>query len=181
MKNYYTKIWTLGLVLMALISFNSCMSEDSRIGDDLAGRWYGDWDMYSNGEHAIRTELEFVTATWSYDHGTGYQKDYYSRHTVSNSFTWEVSKGVIYLKYNRDRNLDCAIVDYNLTYNYFSGCIADYNTLDNRYYFNLRNAEHYNESSYDPYYVKAQRDDIDSVAVEDHNEPKSTRGSFLNQ
>lgn len=174
MKNYYNKIWALSLMLMSLISFSSCMTDDDRIGEDLYGIWYGDFNMYnSNGEHAIKTELEFITGTWRSDHGDGYQRDYYSRGTISNDFTWEVKNSKLYLTYPKNHSLDCVIVDYKLTYNYFTGCIANPETLENLFYFNLKNLEHYSED-YD--YVKAQRADI-----EYDNEIMSTRGVSMNQ
>ena len=86
----------------------------------------------------------------------------------------------VYLTYD-DPNLDCAIVDYRLSYDYFSGYIADYYTLENLTPFRLRNYDRYWDAygyggydyTYgydyygDDYYVKRARaaSDADSTAT----------------
>ena len=41
MEYYYHKISMLGLLLMALVSFSSCMDDDSRLGYNIQGHWFG--------------------------------------------------------------------------------------------------------------------------------------------
>ena len=84
---------------------------------------------------------------------------------------------MIYFTFD-DPALDCAIVDYSLSYDYFRGYIADYNTLENLTYFNLRNYAHYWDSygygSYYDYYVKGQ-----TRSVADSTSYHGIRGIYL--
>ena len=172
MKHFYKNFWALGLMLAALFSFSSCMDDDDHIGYDVSGHWFGDMDMYYNGEKALGTEIEFYNASWGYDRGTGVEIDYYRAHAETTYFNWRVSNRVIYLTFDNP-DLDCAIVDYTLSYDYFRGYIADYYTLENQTYFNLRNYDrywdnygysgYYNGYDYYDYYVKGTRAENDSV------------------
>jgi len=186
MKYFYNKIWMMSLVLVALFGFSSCMDDDDRIGFDIQGHWFGDMDMYDDytGERARGSEIEFKTG-WGYDHGTGVEVDYYSYHAVTNYFDWRVRNRILYLTFD-DPNLDCAIVDYRLTRDYFRGYIADYNTLENLTYFSLRNYDHewdeYGYGYYDDYYVKATRAaTADSLAADTAVVGRGIRGIYLNK
>lgn len=167
MKHFYDKFQMLSFMLMALFCFSSCMDDDDHIGYDVKGHWFGDMDMYYNGERAQGSEIEFKSTGWGYDRGTGVEVDYYRFHAVTNYFDWRVSNRVIYLTFD-DPNLDCAIVDYSLGYDYFRGYIADYHTLENQTHFSLRNYDRYWDtygySSYYDYYVKGTRAEGDSIA-----------------
>lgn len=163
---FYNKIHLAAVLLVALCCVTSC-SEDDRIGYEVSGHWFGDMDMYFDGERARGSEIEFKSNGWGYDRGTGVEIDYYRFHTVTNYFNWRVSNRVIYFTFD-DPALDCAIVDYSLSYDYFRGYIADYNTLENLTYFNLRNYERYWNNygySYSGYYVKGTRTANDSTAI----------------
>lgn len=164
MTCFYNKIHFVSFLLVALCCVISC-SEDDRIGYDVSGHWFGDMDMHYDGELARGSEVEFYNNGWGYDRGTGVEVDYYRFHTVTNYFNWRVSNRVIYLTFD-DPYLDCAIVDYSLGHDYFRGYIADYNTLENLTYFNLRNYDRYwNNYGYSGYYVKGTRTASDSTAT----------------
>ena len=162
MKRFYKNIWMLGILCAALFGFSGCMDDDDRIGNNIGGHWFGDMDMYFNGECAQGSEIEFYNnGGWGFDRGTGVEIDYYRRHAVTSHFDWRVSGRVIYLTFREDPSLDCAIVDYTLGYDYFRGYIADYYTLENLTYFDLRSYDRYWDSYgyggyYDYYYVKGQ-------------------------
>jgi hypothetical protein len=141
------------------------------------------YDDYT-GERARGSEIEFKTG-WGYDHGTGVEVDYYSYHAVTNYFDWRVRNRILYLTFD-DPNLNCAIVDYRLTRDYFRGYIADYNTLENLTYFSLRNYDHewdeYGYGYYDDYYVKATRAaTADSLAADTAVVGRGIRGIYLNK
>lgn len=168
MKTLYKNISMMSILFIALFSLSSCMDKDEEIGFYVVqGHWFGDMDMYYNGERARGSELEFNTG-WSYSRGTGVEIDYYRRGSITNYFDWEVHNRILYLTFD-DPNLDCAIVDYSLTRDYFSGYIANPVTLENETYFNLRNYDRYWDSYgyggyYSPYYAPAQtRAEADSI------------------
>lgn len=177
MKNYYHKISMLGLLLMALVSFSSCMDDDDRVGYNIQGHWFGDMDMYYNGERARGSELEFDSGWgWGNKSGTGVEVDYYMYRAITNRFDWRVQNQIIYLTFS-DPQLDCAIVDYTLGYDYFRGYIADYNTLENQTYFTLRNYDRYwDEYGYGGYYVKGTRAATDSIAADSIGDYRGIRG-----
>lgn len=168
MKTFTKNIWMLSLLLMTSVALTSCMDDDDRIGYNISGHWFGDMDMYFDGERARGSELEFRTG-WGYDHGTGVEIDYYLYHAVTSYFDWKVRNGILYFTFD-DPKLDCAIVDYTLGPDYFRGYIADSYTLENQTYFSLRNYDRYWEQygygDYDYYYVKGTRAAQDSTAAD---------------
>lgn len=137
-KNY---LWMMGLMVMAMFSLTSC-DEDEMIGMDVSGHWFGDMDMYINGERARGSEIEFQPMGWGYSYGRGIEVDYYYRGTITHYFDYQIRNGIIYLTFD-DPLLDCAIVDYHLNYRYFRGYIADYYSLMNQTYFDLRSYDQY--------------------------------------
>ncbi|MBP5771268.1 MAG: hypothetical protein J6W75_07880 [Bacteroidaceae bacterium] len=191
MKTLYKNIWFFSFALFVIVGFSSCLDEDESIGYQVTGHWFGDMDMYyeyNNGrERAIGTEIEFHRS-WSYDKGTGVQIDYYSRHAVTSYFNWHVSNRILYLTFD-DPGMDCAIVDYTLTYDYFRGYVADYYSLENLTYFNLRNYDRYWDnygyagySDYYDYYVKPQtRSDAADTVSEDSISGRSIRGIYVKE
>ena len=154
MKTFNNKLWMLAILLCSTFAFTSCMDEDDEIGYTISGHWFGDMDMYYNGERSVGSEIEFYS-NYGYDRGTGVEIDYYRYHAVTTYFNWQVRNRVLYLTYE-DPALDCAIVDYRLSYDYFSGYIADFNTLENLTSFRLRNYDRY---------VKGARAAGDSIAA----------------
>ena len=171
MKRFYKKFWMLSMMLFIVVGLQSCMDDDERIGYEITGHWFGDMDMWYNGERAKGSEIEF-TSGWGYDHGTGVEVDYYRYHAVTSYFNWRVRDRILYLTFD-DANLDCAIVDYTLGADYFRGYIANPYSLENETYFSLRNYDRYWErygyGDYDYYYVKGmtRAATADSLAVED--------------
>ncbi len=180
MKTFYKNIWMLAILLMSAFAFTSCMDEDDEIGNTISGHWFGDMDMYYNGERSMGSEIEFYNTGYGYNRGSGVEIDYYSYHAVTTYFNWEVRNRVLYLAFE-DPALDCAIVDYTLSYDYFRGYIADFYTLENVSYFTLRNYDRYwnaygyGSYGYDyygydyygyDYYVKGTRAASDSTAVD---------------
>ena len=174
MKTFNNKLWMLAILLCSTFAFTSCMDEDDEIGYTISGHWFGDMDMYYNGERSVGSEIEFYS-NYGYDRGTGVEIDYYRYHAVTTYFNWQVRNRVLYLTYE-DPALDCAIVDYRLSYDYFSGYIADFNTLENLTSFRLRNYDRYWDAygyggydyygyDYYDYYVKGARAAGDSIAA----------------
>lgn len=178
MKTFYTNLqkllWTLAILLAATVTLTSCLDEDQEIGNAVSGHWFGDMDMYYDGEAAKGSEIEFYTG-WGFDHGRGVEIDYYARHAVTTHFDWEVRDRILFLTFE-DPALDCAIVDYRLSYDYFKGYIADYYTLENQMHFSLRNYDRYWDRygygyydsyyGYYDYYVKSTRAAADSTDVD---------------
>ena len=178
MKTMTTKkLWMLGILIAALFGFSSCEYDpDESIGYDVRGHWFGDMDMWIDGEKARGSEIEFAPAGWGYSYGRGTEVDYYYGGKVTHLFDYNIKNGILYLQFD-DPALDCAIVDYRLSSTYFSGFIADYYSLVNQTYFNLRNYDRYwDQYGYGGYYyVKAEMADSTAtdIAVE---EPKCVRG-----
>ena len=177
MKNYF---WMMGLMLCGLVAFSSCERDpDEDIGYDVRGHWFGDLDMWIDGEKAQGSEIEFIPTGWGYTYGRGVEVDYYRRGRMVHDFDYRIRDGIIFLTFD-DPNLDCAIVDYRLGYNYFSGYIADSRTLQNQTYFNLRNYDRYwDDYGYGGYYyVKGEKSwQQDSIASNDkQEEPYCIRG-----
>ena len=174
MKTLFSHVQKMASILAILLSANivltSCLDDDDQIGNTVSGHWFGDMDMYYDGEPAKGSEIEFQHG-WRFDRGTGVQIDYYAYHAVTSYFDWQVRDRILYLTFD-DPALDCAIVDYRLSHDYFSGYIADYYTLENLTHFNLRNYDRYWDSyGYshyynDYYYVKATRAATDSTTVD---------------
>lgn len=131
MKKHFV-ILIAALAMMA--GFSSCSSDpDEERAIALSGEWKGDWGMWYRDEFGhiydaeytyIRLEPDYAYAT----HGYGYQEDYYRRgryRYLWYRFDWEVRNGVLYLYYPHNHELDCAIYDYHLTNNYFTGYFGD--------------------------------------------------------
>ena len=76
------------MLLTATITLTSCFDEDQEIGNAVSGHWFGDMDMYYNGERARGTEIEFYSG-WGYDRGRGVQIDYYAYHAETSYFNWQ--------------------------------------------------------------------------------------------
>ncbi len=182
MKTMNKYFWMLVALLALTTTLTSCYDDDDYVGKYVSGHWFGDMDMYYDGVKALGSEIEFTPSGWGYTHGYGYEIDYYHRGSISHRFNWKVVDQVLYLTFD-DPALDCAIVDYNLTYYRFTGCIADYYTLENLTYFTLRNYDRdwdtYGYGGYyDPYYyVKGEKFGNDSTGTNvTTSEPKGIRG-----
>ena len=167
-KNYF---WMMSFMLMASLGFTSCeFNPDEGIGYEISGHWFGDLDMYFGNEKAIGSEIEFIPVGWGYSRGRGIEIDYYRYGSERHYFDWSIRNGVIYMVFD-DPQLDCAIVDYRLSYNYFSGCIANYYTLQNMTPFNLRSYDRYwKDYGYGYgggcYWVKGKKQVNDSIAAD---------------
>ncbi|MBQ7571488.1 MAG: hypothetical protein IJT19_04540 [Bacteroidaceae bacterium] len=179
-------LWMLAIMMACALSLTSCyIDEDENVGYNVRGHWFGDMDMWIDGEKARGSEIEFQPRGYGYSYGEGIEVDYYYRGSITHYFDYEIRNGIIYLQFD-DPNLDCAIVDYRLTYNYFTGYIADSYTLKNLTYFNLRNYDRYWDSyGYGGYiYTREQTLDTDSLwndstatrSTTENQEPKCIRG-----
>ena len=174
MKLLYKNLWMVGILCTSLFCLNSCMDEDDDIADTIMGHWFGDMGMdYNDGryiEAAYVTEIQFTSDwKWGFNHGDGIQKDYYRNHTEYNRFHWEVHDRIVYLTYNSNPELDCAIVDYRLNYEYFSGYLVPYYNgvfyYEDEVRFSLQNYDRYwNSEDYYDYYVRESRSAADSTA-----------------
>ena len=186
MKKMTKNLWMLAIMMACTLSLTSCyIDEDENVGYNVRGHWFGDMDMWIDGEKARGSEIEFQPRGYGYSYGEGIEVDYYYRGSITHYFDYEIRNGIIYLQFD-DPNLDCAIVDYRLTYNYFTGYIADSYTLKNLTYFNLRNYDRYWDTyGYGGYiYTREQTLDTDSLwndstatrCTTENQEPKCIRG-----
>ena len=186
MKKMTKNLWMLAIMMACTLSLTSCyIDEDENVGYNVRGHWFGDMDMWIDGEKARGSEIEFQPRGYGYSYGEGIEVDYYYRGSITHYFDYEIRNGIIYLQFD-DPNLDCAIVDYRLTYNYFTGYIADSYTLKNLTYFNLRNYDRYWDTyGYGGYiYTREQTLDTDSLwndstatrSTTENQEPKCIRG-----
>ena len=184
MKKMNKHFWMLIALMGLSLTLTSCYDEDDNIGSYVSGHWFGDMDMWIDGEKARGSEIEFTPTGWGYTSGYGYEIDYYRFGSMTHRFNWQVRNEVIYLTFD-DPALDCAIVDYRLSYYKFTGYIADYYTLENLTYFSLRNYDRewdtygYGGYYYDPYYVQGKKEAAnDSIITEttERSEPKCVRG-----
>jgi len=179
MKKMTKNLWMLAIMMACTLSLTSCyIDEDENVGYNVRGHWFGDMDMWIDGEKARGSEIEFQPRGYGYSYGEGIEVDYYYRGSITHYFDYEIRNGIIYLQFD-DPNLDCAIVDYRLTYNYFTGYIADSYTLKNLTYFNLRNYDRYWDTyGYGGYiYTREQTLDTDSL----WNDSTATRSTTENQ
>lgn len=172
MKHY---LWMFSILLCGAFVFISC-NEDEQIGNYINGHWFGDMDMWIDGEKSRGSEIEFIPDGWGYSYGHGIEVDYYYYGSITHYFDYRIKDGIVYMTFD-DPNLDCAIVDYRLTSTNFSGWIADYYTLENMTHFNLRNYDRYwDDYGYGRYYVKAERDWDEDTNNTQKEAPKCIRG-----
>jgi len=133
-------LWIMGMMFVALFGFTSCEFElEQAVGFDVSGRWFGDLDMWINGTKCSSSEIEFMPQGWGYSKGRGVQTDYLYSYRVTHYFDYEIIGSTIYLYFD-DPSLDCAIRDYRINDNYFTGY------MDGKYdstKFRLKNYEHY--------------------------------------
>lgn len=185
MKTLTKNLWMMAAMFcLTAVLTTSCLDEDERVGSDISGHWFGDMDMYFNGERAIGSEIQFTTTGWGFTKGYGWEIDYYDglyfTGKVKHNFNWYVGKDlIIHLNFD-DPALDCAIVDYSLTAYTFKGFIADPDTYQNLTSFYLRSYDEYwDEYGYGGYGdyipVKGERnfEGNDSIAT---GEMKEIRG-----
>lgn len=183
MKKTMNKYFWMMLALGLSLSFTSCYyDEDEHIGNYVSGRWFGDLGMQIDGIEAYGSEIQFTPTGWGYTHGYGYEIDYYHRGTIRHNFNWEVRNSILYLTFDNP-DLDCAISDYRLTYDYFTGYMDG---IYDSYKFTLRNYDRYwnqygyggYDYYYDPYYyVKGEKFGNDSTGTNvTASEPKCIRG-----
>ena len=120
------------------MSFVAC-DEDTETAIRLEGEWTGDFGMYAIAQEYDRYGRAY-TATYDAEYsnirfywdggrrGHGEQIDFYRYGPYrwqSYYFVWQVTNGVLYMSYNYDHQLDCAIYDYYMDYNYFTGRIRN--------------------------------------------------------
>ncbi len=163
-SNLYQK---LILVLCMIMGLSSCAlvwntEEDMDVNQSIkfAGQWTGDFGMYYDYRYrgqiytfdSYDTNIVFYPEYDGATYGWGKQVDYYEYGPYShiyNRFDWEILRGVIYIKYYVDNGMDCAIYDYVMTRNYFSGRFG--NSSDKFYLTKI--ADYYDWSVYyDSYY-----------------------------
>ncbi|MBR3513095.1 MAG: hypothetical protein IKO12_01570 [Bacteroidaceae bacterium] len=166
---------SLLLVVMSAFMLTSC-DEDAYIGSTLTnieGRWFGDLDMYVNGQKARGSDIQFIPYNYRSTRGRGIEYDYYGRYgtyTVRHDFEWEVLDGIIHLYFD-DEALDCTIRQYSLNSRYFTGWLDGW---DSSTYFELYSYDYYWDDYgyasydygyewYDYYRVKGQTAAADST------------------
>ncbi len=186
MKTMTRNFWMLAIMIACSLSLTNCdRLEDMNIGSNVSGRWFGDMDMWIDGEKARGSEIEFSPSAWSYRSGRGVEVDYYYRGSVTHYFNYEIRNGVIYMTFDNP-DLDCIIRDYSIGYDYFRGYIADIEGY-NQSYFTLRNYDRYWEQyGYDGYYGYSKEQSMDTDSLYSDNvstrstgekyEPKCIRG-----
>lgn len=162
--NFYKKIALAACVM--ILSFSSCnpiwdMDGDSDFNQSIkfAGQWTGDFGMYYNYEYRGRvytfdsydTDIVFYPEYDGATYGYGKQVDYYEYGPYShvyNRFDWEILRNVIYLTYYSDPGLDCAIYDYYMSRDMFTGRFGNSNDKFRMY----KIADYYDWSIYTDYY-----------------------------
>lgn len=182
------KLTTLFAMLLAL-SFVAC-DEDTETAIRLEGEWTGDFGMYSIAQVYDRYgypitetyDAEYSNIRFYWDggtHGHGEQIDFYRYGPYrwqSYYFVWQVNNGVLYMRYNYDHQLDCAIYDYYMDRNYFTGRIGNSNGgYTNFKLFKLADFNGWNSYNpqtyygyeyYDGYYYYTKERDITRSATE---------------
>lgn len=161
--NFYRKIAWMACIIL---SFSSCtpiwnIDDDSDFNQSVkfAGQWTGDFGMYYNYEYMGRiytfdsydTDIVFYPEYDGATYGWGKQVDYYEYGPYShiyNRFDWEIRNRVIYLTYYSDPSLDCAIYDYYMTRDQFTGRFGSSN--DKFYMYKI--SDYYDWSIYTDYY-----------------------------
>lgn len=136
----YTRFAVMACMLMSLSScslvWNADDDPDVNQSIKFAGQWTGDFGMYYNYSYrghtytfdSYDTDIVFYPEYDGAPYGWGKQVDYYEYGPYShiyNRFDWEIRRGVIYIKYYSDNGMDCAIYDYVMTRDRFSGRFGD--------------------------------------------------------
>lgn len=160
--NLYRKIALVACMIMSLTSCSIVWHEgDMDVNQSIkfAGQWTGDFGMYYDYRYMSRiytfdsydTDIVFYPEFDGATYGWGKQVDYYEvgpYARIYNRFDWEIRRGVIYLKYYSDPALDCAIYDYVMTRDQFTGRFGD--SSDKFYMYKI--ADYYDWSIYNDYY-----------------------------
>lgn len=165
MKNH-SFFRNIALMACMIMSLSSCNVIWDPIGDPdvnqsikFAGQWTGDFGMYYSYRYMGRTytfdsydtDIVFYPEFDGATYGWGKQVDYYEKGPythIYNRFDWEILQGVVYIKYYSDNGMDCAIYDYVMTNNRFSGRFG--NSTDRFYLTKI--ADYYDWSIYLDYY-----------------------------
>lgn len=167
------KLFPLFLLLLSALSFGACdiyvddpYYEGGYHGDrsrsqTISGQWQGDFGMFYRAENPYTRNWEQFDADYSYvvfhsDYygarsGTGKQVDFYRYGPYEyqyHAFRWEVNRGVLYIDYPHDRNLNVEIYDYALTPYNFRGRINGSNFVFNLTKLNNWNRWHYFTGNY---------------------------------
>lgn len=156
----------ISLVACMMITLSSCAlvlnpEDDMDVNQSIkfAGQWTGDFGMYYNYRYMGRTytfdsydtDIVFYPDFDGATHGWGKQVDYYEYGPythIYNRFDWEIRRGVVYLSYYNDSSLDCAIYDYVMTRDRFSGRFGNSSA---KFYLS-KIADYYDWSIYTDYY-----------------------------
>lgn len=140
-KKIYTNVAMLALMLMSVLTFTSCDS-DEMDAYNLDGDWYGDLNAiyydrsydYGSSEDGYYTKMSFFKND-KYG-GTGYEYDYpkdtqyyYSSGVSRVSFEWYVQNGNIFIKYEDTQWKTFVIENPYIGSDEFSGVM--YETSDN--------------------------------------------------
>lgn len=154
------------MVACMLLALSSCslvwkVEEDMDVNKSIkfAGQWTGDFGMYYDYRYMGRTytfdsydtDIVFYPEYDGATYGWGKQVDYYDYGPythIYNRFDWEIRRGVIYLKYYSDNGMDCAIYDYVMTRDKFSGRFGNSST---KFYLS-KIADYYDWTIYLDYY-----------------------------
>lgn len=121
------------LIFVASLMMTACVDDDVERSINLSGSWRGNLNMYYGIEDrygyyhefdAYKSEIVFYPDYDYATHGYGKQVDWYDDGPYERQyyrFMWEIVNGVIYLDYPHDPELDTAIYDYHMDYDYFTG------------------------------------------------------------
>ena len=124
----------MALLLVSALALTSCRDwEDNNQSVALSGQWRGNFGMFYDYEDrygrlytfdSYDTYLTFIPAYNYATYGRGTQVDYYDYGPYEYQyyqFRWEVRNGIVYLTYPYDPDLNTAIRDYRMNYDYFTG------------------------------------------------------------
>ncbi len=185
-----SKLMAMAALALCTLSLMTSCDEDREEARILSGQWYGDFGMYySDGYdtwYATTTDIRFIPNNGYSRRGTGEEVDYFNRpcpiRYQSFFFYWEIRDGVIYLDYPHNPDLNVAIYDYRLDYDYFSGYFGD-----SHEWFRLVKLSGYNDwnlydpynyygyGSYDPYYYSKSRDGVEKPDQQPTPDPSTFR------
>ncbi len=144
MKNL-RRLSSLFVMISMMLSLSSCdvvlstmVDTDVNKSIKFAGQWTGDFGMYYDYRYMGRiytfdsydTDIVFYPEYDGATYGWGKQVDYYEHgpySSIYNRFDWKIMHGVIYLNYYSNNGMDCAIYDYVMTRNHFSGRFGNSN------------------------------------------------------
>ena len=165
MRNKHFHFITAALVSVMLFNTSCQELEDYNQSITLSGQWTGDFGMYYDYEYrghlltfdSYDTDIVFYPEFGGATYGYGKQVDFYKQGPythIYHYFDWDISRGIVRLRYKSEPSLNCDIYDYRMTSSRFTGYFGGSNSS-----FSLvKIADYYNWAVYDGWYYCYDRD-----------------------